>query len=800
MATNPITSDSLTLDFKQLMRIPIGNRVQLAMSSSSFLQLLVNSLTPIQIAKAFPDYYKRALPDISNFILANRYFDAGGQAHQTGGGEAGYTSEYYNQGNNVNGSATPAGSELSIEKMKQKLLEKGIDVEGAYSLLNEGPILAGDPRLQFIKNMTNDQLLAAGIQKVEDENGKSMFQLAPSKYDNMTDEEIMEYAKKTASVEKLQPDSKGYVDQDQLFKVLVNRFNNSNLNGFVPIDGKAFGVEKGTPEEWARLALALGKQESSLHAKPGGGYRGGMYQFREDDLKRYGVTGDVFDPNVQVEAMARQFEKFIPKSGAIAGRGDGPGTYGGYRGGAAYFEPLRYPDQLSKHWNSVNTTFESYKENPLLFTATEDPNEVKIRLKELEKQQFSNELVKQSYMQASPTSSDFKVSNAEYVIRSDGSTLGPDARQALRQQGGITINLDNNAGATERDTSAFNPMIVIPDDATDQQRAAATEYVNRIADAYNKKFGTNLKGIVSSRSENRRGRSNTIHTEAFNIRDKDAIDYFYNTEEGQAELANITASTLGQIPGANFQLPHGGLEGKDKGASGPFGSEVDLASKLMANLSRIQEEAKNKNTAPPAVADNSLVKSDEEKTLLENKKQESVEAVPVDNLKKEQETAKKPEEQKVASATNNPTPQFALGGNMYGLNEDMTLVETETGKPIAQIGQNEKIEKQGNAIQVTPETKLKADELAEKYDTSSDVETRMNDMEDRIDQQEAVSQVNRKPIAPDRVDTSPSNHWREAIKEADRPVSPSFHRAIARSKFFPEGHHFNRSSPGSISK
>jgi hypothetical protein len=161
-----------------------------------------------------------------------------------------------------------------------------------------------------------------------------------------------------------------------------------------------------------------------------------------------------------------------------------------------------------------------------------------------------------------------------------------------------------------------------------------------------------------------------------------------------------------------------------------------------------------------------------------------------------------PENDKVAVAKlpNNPTPQFALGGNMYGLNEDMTLVETETGKPIAQMGQNEKIEKQGNAIQVTPETKLKADELAEKYDASSEVETRMNDIEDRIDQQqETTNQETRRPVAPERVDTKAPDMWRESVAAAERTVSPSFNRAIARSKFFPEGHHYQRGAVSSKS-
>jgi len=158
------------------------------------------------------------------------------------------------------------------------------------------------------------------------------------------------------SAGQLQPDNRGYVDQGKLYQALVERFRNSSLNGFKPSDGQNFGVTTGSPEEWARLALALGKQESSLHVLPNGGVRGGLYQFRQDDLRRYGVNANVSDPNGQLEAMARQFEKYIIPSGAIAGKGTGPGTYQGWRGGAAYFEPLRKPEQLQKHWASVGQT------------------------------------------------------------------------------------------------------------------------------------------------------------------------------------------------------------------------------------------------------------------------------------------------------------------------------------------------------------------------------------------------------------------------------------------------------------
>lgn len=91
MAVNPITSDDLTIDMKSLLSIPVGDRVQAAASDPGFAQALVQSLTPIQMAKAFPDYYRKELPDISNFVLGNRYLDKVGSGgfDQRGGGNYG---------------------------------------------------------------------------------------------------------------------------------------------------------------------------------------------------------------------------------------------------------------------------------------------------------------------------------------------------------------------------------------------------------------------------------------------------------------------------------------------------------------------------------------------------------------------------------------------------------------------------------------------------------------------------------------------------------------------------------------
>lgn len=97
MAVNPITSEELTINFADLLKIPVSDRVQAAMMSPDYANALLSSLTPIQMAKVFPDYYRRELPDISNFVLANRYLDdkGAGAFTQKGGGDYGEDKSLY---------------------------------------------------------------------------------------------------------------------------------------------------------------------------------------------------------------------------------------------------------------------------------------------------------------------------------------------------------------------------------------------------------------------------------------------------------------------------------------------------------------------------------------------------------------------------------------------------------------------------------------------------------------------------------------------------------------------------------
>jgi hypothetical protein len=153
-------------------------------------------------------------------------------------------------------------------------------------------------------------------------------------------------------------------------------------------------------------------------------------------------------------------------------------------------------------------------------------------------------------------------------------------RRDIWNKGGVVVNLDTNSSKKGGPTS---PMVVIPDGATKEQRAAAESYAKQIAGLYAKQFGKTMKPRVVTRSQNGRGRSFTIHTEPYSVKDSNAVKFF-SSPEGQKLHAEILRGTLGKIPGVQFSLPHGGTKGADKGAHGSGTNEVAIAKNLIAQL------------------------------------------------------------------------------------------------------------------------------------------------------------------------------------------------------------------------
>jgi len=154
-------------------------------------------------------------------------------------------------------------------------------------------------------------------------------------------------------------DKQGKVNPQAFYDSMVIKFSNSALKGYVPKDGEKYGIKTGSPQEWARFATMLIKQESGFNINSTGD-NGNSYGLVQMKAGEYGLKTreDVMDPNKSSDALIKQFEKYIIPSEHIGGTGSGAGTYHGWRGAAAYFGPIRR-DEIFKHsnWfkNTINT-------------------------------------------------------------------------------------------------------------------------------------------------------------------------------------------------------------------------------------------------------------------------------------------------------------------------------------------------------------------------------------------------------------------------------------------------------------
>jgi hypothetical protein len=134
--------------------------------------------------------------------------------------------------------------------------------------------------------------------------------------------------------------------------------------------------------------------------------------------------------------------------------------------------------------------------------------------------------------------------------------------------GSRQVSLDFNDA---ENTAAKGIEIVIPDDATDEERAAAEDYVNE-TQRFFAKHGVDVpvRG-VKTRSENGRGTVGRFHTEPFFVGDKESVAAMKKDPEGYAK---VLAETLGRIGGITFIAPH---KTNDPGATRGSLNERDFA-------------------------------------------------------------------------------------------------------------------------------------------------------------------------------------------------------------------------------
>ncbi len=196
---------NLTVDYKKLLNLSVADRV--SMTKSDYGQSILSSLTPTQYANLFPSYYKERLPDISGFTAASR---------GTGGTRTGYEPSTAGLtpvstrpvGNQVPtstvspGRATPAyvrrlkeatgGVDISDTKAKAQLSSEKKEI---FNLLKKGQISADDPRVAFLKDISEADLQKMGL-VTSKEKDKTYY-----KASEITDDEVKAQLAKTSGGE-----------------------------------------------------------------------------------------------------------------------------------------------------------------------------------------------------------------------------------------------------------------------------------------------------------------------------------------------------------------------------------------------------------------------------------------------------------------------------------------------------------------------------------------------------------------------------------------------------------------------
>ena len=113
------------------------------------------------------------------------------------------------------------------------------------------------------------------------------------------------------------------------------------------------------------------------------------------------------------------------------------------------------------------------------------------------------------------------------------------------------VSLDFN-GAEKK---ARGVEIIIPNDATPEERAAAEAYVQQVSEFFkaNGLADYPIRGVRTTKENKGRGMSGYFHTEPFFNSDPEAAQVI---KDNLKAYSQVLAGTLGQIPGVRFIAPH----------------------------------------------------------------------------------------------------------------------------------------------------------------------------------------------------------------------------------------------------
>jgi hypothetical protein len=193
----------LVVDYKTLLnKFTIQDRVNMAQSEEG--QSILAGLTPEQLVRMFPRYYQERLPEISGFLKAltpegRKKVESGMQIADGTASAPGGTATA--QGRHLNRqrqapdviptwlkkAEEETGVKVSDPSAKAQLTAEQSEV---FDLLKKGKIDLDDPRVEFIKKLSEEDRKAAGVMTVKGEDGKQSIERMPSRTSQMSDEEI----------------------------------------------------------------------------------------------------------------------------------------------------------------------------------------------------------------------------------------------------------------------------------------------------------------------------------------------------------------------------------------------------------------------------------------------------------------------------------------------------------------------------------------------------------------------------------------------------------------------------------
>jgi len=164
---------NLTIDYHKVMTLTPTKRVEMADTTEG--RSLLTSLTPQQLQTAFPYQYGRDDPTGEKLRSITT-----GKAQQPQAGDKPELSESTRERLGGNRGRSDPGARAQLTKEQKEV----------FDLLQKGEIAVDDPRVGFLKQISDDDLKKFGINKTSAEGGKQSFKMDPTKASQMSDEEL----------------------------------------------------------------------------------------------------------------------------------------------------------------------------------------------------------------------------------------------------------------------------------------------------------------------------------------------------------------------------------------------------------------------------------------------------------------------------------------------------------------------------------------------------------------------------------------------------------------------------------